>query len=48
LLSDPARARRLGDAVRARAMDMLDPAACDRVQIQAYERLLSDRGKDGR
>jgi glycosyltransferase involved in cell wall biosynthesis len=40
LLADPARARRMGAALRAKALAMLDPAAADRAQIAAYEALL--------
>lgn len=41
LLNDPAYARRMGDNLRARALEMLDPGAADRAQIAAYETLLS-------
>jgi glycosyltransferase involved in cell wall biosynthesis len=43
LLADPHRARRLGDAVRRHAFAMLDPAAADRVQKEAYQELLAER-----
>jgi glycosyltransferase involved in cell wall biosynthesis len=39
ILDDPERARRMGAALRAKAMAMLDPAAADRAQIAAYEAL---------
>lgn len=42
LLSDRDYARRMGLAVRARAMEILDPAATDQAQIAAYE-MLFDR-----
>jgi glycosyltransferase involved in cell wall biosynthesis len=41
LLDDPERARRMGAALRVKAMAMLDPAAADRAQIAAYEALLT-------
>ena len=40
LLADPERARRMGAALRARALALLDPAAADRAQIAAYQALL--------
>jgi glycosyltransferase involved in cell wall biosynthesis len=40
ILDDPARARRMGAALRARAMAMLDPVAADTAQIDAYRSLI--------
>lgn len=40
ILDDPDRARRMGAALRVKAMAMLDPATADRAQIAAYEALL--------
>ncbi|HEY5723639.1 MAG TPA: glycosyltransferase family 4 protein [Allosphingosinicella sp.] len=39
-LDDPAYARRMGDAVRARTLEMMDPEANDRMQIEVYRRLI--------
>jgi glycosyltransferase involved in cell wall biosynthesis len=39
-LDDPAYARRMGDAVRRRALDMMDPDKNDRMQIEVYRRLI--------
>jgi glycosyltransferase involved in cell wall biosynthesis len=41
LLSDPAFARRLGNALRQRALTMLDPAALDEHERQEYSKLLA-------
>ena len=46
-LADPDHARRMGDAVRRRALDMLDPAALDEHERQHYSALL-DRWRRGR
>jgi glycosyltransferase involved in cell wall biosynthesis len=43
LLSDPRRARQLGDALRARVREMLDPEALDEHERQTYSRLLDER-----
>lgn len=40
LLSDPANARRLGKALRQRALSMLDPAKLDEHERQEYRKLL--------
>lgn len=39
-LDDPSYARRMGDAVRARTLEMMDPAANDRMQIEVYRKLI--------
>lgn len=41
LLSDPAYARQLGDALRKRALEMLDPLALDEHERQEYSKLLA-------
>jgi len=43
LLADPDRARRLGRALRAKAMAMLDPALGKRMQAATYDALLAKR-----
>lgn len=43
LIDDPARARRMGAALRAKALAMLDPTAAECAQIAVYEELLSNR-----
>jgi len=43
ILDDPERARRMGAALRAKAMAMLDPQAADRAQIAAYQSLLGQK-----
>ena len=43
LLDDPERARRMGSALRSKALDMLDPERLRRAQIAAYEELLDSR-----
>ena len=40
-LSYPARARRLGKALRQRALTMLDPAELDEHERQEYSKLLT-------
>jgi glycosyltransferase involved in cell wall biosynthesis len=40
-LDDPAYARRMGDAVRTRTLEMMDPEANDRMQVDVYRRLMS-------
>jgi glycosyltransferase involved in cell wall biosynthesis len=40
-LDDPAYARRMGDAVRARTLKMMDPEENDRMQIEVYRRLIA-------
>jgi hypothetical protein len=39
-LLDPAYARAMGDAIRKRALEMLDPATLDQHERDQYERLL--------
>ncbi|MBA3511527.1 glycosyltransferase family 4 protein [Sphingomonas sp.] len=41
LLSDPAYARQLGDSLRKRALEMLDPLALDEHERQEYSKLLT-------
>ena len=41
LLSDPAHARRLGNALRQRALTMLDPSKLDEHERQEYRKLLA-------
>lgn len=43
LLDDPARARRMGTALRAKAMAMLDPALGRSLQAATYDKLLQER-----
>ena len=43
LLDNPELRRRLGRAVRKRALDMLDPAALNEHERQAYRKLLRER-----
>jgi glycosyltransferase involved in cell wall biosynthesis len=45
LLGDPERARRMGDAVRARACDMMDPDKADRDQVAVYVDLMRRYGQ---
>lgn len=40
-LDDPVYARRMGDAARQRALEMMDPEANDRIQIEVYSRLMA-------
>ena len=41
LLSDPARAKSMGRALRSRALEMLDPEALDEHERQEYSKLLA-------
>lgn len=43
LLSDPARARRLGDNVRAATLAMMDPVTVDDAQRRTYDQVLAAR-----
>lgn len=40
-LDDPAYARQMGDAARRRALEMMDPQANDRMQVDVYRRLMA-------
>jgi glycosyltransferase involved in cell wall biosynthesis len=40
LLDDPGRARKMGEALREKAVKLVDPAEADRSQAAAYEALL--------
>jgi glycosyltransferase involved in cell wall biosynthesis len=42
LLEEPAYARKLGAAVRRHVLEMMDPQAADREQMQAYRELLGE------
>ena len=42
-LDNPAYARRMGDAVRARTLEMMDPEENDRMQVEIYRRLIERR-----
>ena len=41
LLANPARAKELGRAVRARALELLDPEALDEHERSEYRKLLA-------
>jgi glycosyltransferase involved in cell wall biosynthesis len=40
-LDDPAYARRMGEAARRRALEMMDPKANDRMQVDVYRRMMA-------